>query len=78
MVSLMVGGQIEMIWAGCFPYVDEAGVDVVTTCFSVPGGQLDPVVIVWVKIKTLLYERKCCFYCELLLYTYIHSYMQNI
>lgn len=53
MVSLTLGGQIEMMWTGRFPYVDEAGVDVVTTCFSVPGGQLDPVVIVWVKYKDI-------------------------
>lgn len=32
-------------------YVDEAGVDVVTAWFSVAGGQLDPVIIVWVKME---------------------------
>lgn len=30
-------------------YVYEAGVDVVTACAAIPSGQLDTIIIIWIK-----------------------------
>lgn len=78
-----------MIRAGCFSYIDEAGVDVVTTWFSIAGGQLDTVIIVWRKIRPLekklmldqaslltsfLFFLGCLFLLQTIFFPYPHFY----
>lgn len=35
----------------CLMYVYKAGVDVVTACAAIPSGQLDTIIIIWIKRK---------------------------
>mgnify|MGYP007124645797 CR=1 FL=1 len=43
-VTVAVTGKAVVLQS---PYINEAGVDVVTSCFAVSCGQLDTVIIIW-------------------------------
>ena len=49
-MTAAVAAKVE-VRSKSFSYIYEAGVDVVTSCLSIPGGQLDTVIIIWFKTE---------------------------